>query len=146
MIDNKDYKYQVKHYFKSLIDVTLLMIDDTINTLPTIEEKEKYLDELFKDYDKEQKKYKTQKKNLKLKEITENKIDKTDIKKYNYLGVLIKYTEEILKKIKDIYHKLNSKDSSSPRRLTTRRSSPRTNTTRRSRPKSILRHYSKYSN
>jgi hypothetical protein len=144
MIDNKDYEYQVKHYFKSLIDVTLLMINDTINTLLTIEEKEKYLDELFKDYDKEQKKYKTQKKNLKLKEITENKIDKTDIKKYNYLGVLIKYTEEILKKIKDIYHKLNSKDSSSPRRLTTRRSSPRTNTTRRSRPKSILRSSSQF--
>jgi hypothetical protein len=51
---------------------------------------------------------------------------------------------EVLKNITNIYRKLNSNDSSSPRRLTTRRTSPRTNTTRRSMPKSILRSSSQF--
>ena len=122
----------------SLIDVTTLIINDTINTISTKENKEKHLDDLFKEYNRQLSGYENEKKKIRLREISEDKIDKKDIKNYQYLDLLITYTKEVLKNIMEIYRKLNSKDSSSPRRSTTRRS-PRTNTTRRSSLKSILK-------
>ncbi len=144
ILDIKQYKYQVKHYLNSLIDVSTLIINDTINIISTKEDKEKHLDDLFKEYNRQKSGYEDEKKRIRLKEISQDNVDKKDVKNYQYLDILITYTTEVLKNITNIYRKLNSNDSSSPRRLTTRRTSPRTNTTRRSMPKSILRSSSQF--
>jgi hypothetical protein len=146
ILDIKHYNYQVKHYFNSLIDVTTLMINDTINKILTKENKEKHLDDLFKEYNRQILSYENEKKKIKFKEISEDKIDKKDIKNYKYLDILINYTKEVLKNITNIYRKLNSKDSSSPRRSITRRSTTRRSSPRKSRSRSILKTTSKYRN